>query len=163
KLLAAPALAGLRRLDLALLGRGPELGAVLAGASRLENLTHLSLDGCRLGDGGGPALAGPAGPPAPRPAHLSRNPAPAACLRALAGSALWGRLAALDLSVDRLLGAGVEALASAASGSLRSLRLHFDDIGPEGARALASAPGLAGLTELDLSSNALGPEGVRAL
>ena len=58
---------------------------------------------------------------------------------------------------------GFEYAATLLPGGLLSLDLSFNDIGEEGARALAQSEHLASLTQLYLYDNEIGEEGKRAL
>jgi hypothetical protein len=109
----------------------------LADSPYLLRLTHLDLDGGRIGDAGARVLA--------KTPHL--HP-----------------LTHLDLSYNRMGDEGVRALA--ASPHLRSLThlyLSGNRIGDGGVRALAASPHLRCLTHLYLSGNRIGDEGAGAL
>jgi uncharacterized protein (TIGR02996 family) len=88
-------------------------------------------------------------------------------LTALAGSPLLGRLAALTVAggADGLADPAIEALA--ASPYLRGLKylalVSLEEMGPSGARALATSSALAGLEALDLAFNRIGEEGCAAI
>lgn len=75
-----------------------------------------------------------------------------------------GRLMSLELGFNQVGPDGADALAFARSlTGLRTLRLDDNYLGPEGARALAVSGSLQSLLTLDLRWNGLGPEGARAL
>ncbi|MBX9627668.1 MAG: hypothetical protein K2X82_27965, partial [Gemmataceae bacterium] len=87
-------------------------------------------------------------------------------LEALAGSGLFGRLEALELSHNAprlspvLL---VDALGAATRPRLRKLGLAFAGLPAPDAATLFALPVVRGLDHLDLSNNPLGPDGVAAL
>ena len=72
------------------------------------------------------------------------------------------QLSSLDLSMNEIGDAGVEAVANG-SLSLKSLYLLGCQIGPAGAKTLAKAKPLANLEVLALSGNNLGDAGAQAL
>jgi uncharacterized protein (TIGR02996 family) len=82
---------------------------------------------------------------------------------ALASSPHLGRLRKLDLTQRSLGPEEARALASARFGSLTELNLFNNKIGPAGMIALAASPHLATLRSLSLMSNEIGTEGLRAL
>lgn len=73
------------------------------------------------------------------------------------------RLAVLDCAYVPIGAAGAIEIAAARLSELRALDLRYGRIGDRGAAALARAPSLARLTRLHLQRNDLGPEGARAL
>jgi uncharacterized protein (TIGR02996 family) len=187
-LLGSGRLAGLRRLELAVLQAEVELGHVAASAP-LPRLTRLSLRQCELGRAGVQAIAWSDQLAGLRSLSLEGNSPGASGFAALAPSPLLGQLTDLDLTATAPDASGLRSLAASSRlGALRRLVLSHNDLagrlaalvparlpsprslaisganlGPDDARALAAAPWLAGLTTLDLHRNRLGPEGVAAL
>jgi Ran GTPase-activating protein (RanGAP) involved in mRNA processing and transport len=92
-------------------------------------------------------------------------------MHALADSGFLRNLVDLDLQFNQLGAAGARILAAAlhppletGQRRLRSLNLLANELGPEGAGALAtSMVGLASLEDLHLGDNRLGADGVRQL
>jgi uncharacterized protein (TIGR02996 family) len=82
---------------------------------------------------------------------------------ALAGAHSLARLESLDVGSNNLGDDGAWALLQARLPALRSLTMSGNWLGDGAARALAAAPLLAHVSELDLSRNSLGPAGVEAL
>jgi uncharacterized protein (TIGR02996 family) len=82
---------------------------------------------------------------------------------ALAGAHSLARLEALDIGSNNLGDDGAWAVLRAQLPALRSLTMSGNWLGDGAARALATAPLLAHVSELDLSRNSLGPAGVEAL
>src|SRR5262249_30515613 len=82
---------------------------------------------------------------------------------ALRAAPFADELASLDLDDNDLGDEGAEALASAALPGLRRLSLRYNEIGARGVKALAASSGLAGLVHLDLIGNSLTDAGVLAL
>jgi uncharacterized protein (TIGR02996 family) len=142
-----------------------EAGARALASSRfLAGLTSLDLSGqSLLGDAGARALAESHSLTRLRALTLSGCGITHLGMRSLGAAPFAGELASLDLDDNNLGNEGAEALASAAWPGLRKLSLRYDAIGARGAIALASSPGLAGLVQLDLIGNSLTDAGVKAL
>jgi len=116
---------------------GPELAALLTKhAAKLGHVTHLDLEGCKLGSEGA---------------------------KHLAASGAFERVTHLDLRGCMIDGEGMEALASAPlMAGLVELSLGSNALGPRGGEALAKAP-LEGVRRLDLDRAELEDEGVAAV
>lgn len=71
-------------------------------------------------------------------------------------------LETLDIGEAKLGADGGRAIAQSGL-KLRRLLLYKNEIGAEGAKALAESPSLAGLRELDLGNNKIGKEGAAAI
>lgn len=119
--------------------------APIAGVD-LPNLTELNLRDCNIGPGGAAALAG-ASLPALRELELGN----------------WYRWWEYGGSRRNLIGPdGARAIAGAAwIGQIEILRLSHNEIGDDGAEALAAA--LTAATDVDLNYNSIGPRGAKAL
>ncbi len=83
--------------------------------------------------------------------------------RALSRSKHLGRLRCLDLTQCRVGPEEARMLSRARFERLSELKLMNGKIGPKGMAALARAPWLGGLTNLDLAGCEIGPEGAKAL
>jgi uncharacterized protein (TIGR02996 family) len=84
-------------------------------------------------------------------------------LPALAGSRHLGRLTRLDLGWNGLGVGGLPPLLGLRLPALEDLGLEGNGLDNVAVRLLAGWPSLAGLTGLDLSTNAIGPDGCAAL
>jgi hypothetical protein len=160
ELAAAGCLRSLTQLYLA----GADVGAegAHALAEGCSSLARLDLRDNALGDDGLRVLASAEPLGSLAQLYLERNQIGVDGALALAGGSLRS-LARLDLSRNSVGDGGVSALAAGSSlGSLTSLYLGGNGIGPVGAQALAEG-GLRSLTHLYLDGNGLGDEGVRAL
>jgi uncharacterized protein (TIGR02996 family) len=135
-LAAAPAVAGLRTLDLGSCLLGADGVGALARSPHLTGLEHLRLGHARVGDAGVEVLAA-----SPR-----------------------RRLRTLDLGHDGIGPAGARALAAAPGlAGLTALGLGGNDLEDEGVLALAGSPHLGGLGRLDLHGNNCSARGRQAL
>ncbi len=73
-------------------------------------------------------------------------------------------VSSLDLWENDIGPEGAQAIANSASlKNLTSLNLWYNNIGPEGAQAIANSESLKNLTSLDLGSNGIGIEGENAI
>ncbi|MCB9766319.1 MAG: hypothetical protein H6739_41470 [Alphaproteobacteria bacterium] len=167
---AAPDTGALRTLDL----RGNLLGVAgavsLAEADSLRGLHTLRLgpgrifpDGQRLGDAGVRALAASPRLDGLEVLDVARNGVGPKGAAALSRGPVAEGLKALYIESNPLGDAGATALVGGTLGPLEILHAGWCEIGPEGATALANAPGLRGLHELLLSSNPIGNTGGVAL
>jgi uncharacterized protein (TIGR02996 family) len=169
----APALAGLKRLDIYV--EHPPHGSIegdalqrLAGSRQLRDLEAFSLSHARLD---GDTLGALAGSPLfarllrlSLSGGLSRELLAPGGLQALVRAPLMERLEALNLGSNRLDAAGVSVLASVPSApALRTLGLHANPIGDEGVAVLARSASWPALRWLNLQYTGIGPEGARAL
>ena len=134
---------------------------VLAHTRRLPQLVEIQLDNNELGTAGLEALAH--SPLLARLEQLSLRHArvTATGLRALESAHL--PLTCLDLSENKLPPRAFLELARCPLTALTRLTLEFNEMGDEGAEALAASPHLAGLRELFLNRTNLGPLGMKAL
>jgi len=161
-LAGSPYLRGLERLDLSRNRTlGPAGGLALTRSTALMNLRALRLDWCRLDAAATEAVL--ASPSLPRLCDVdmtANGVDPDGLRRALDGPA-GARLERLVFGYPGCSGKLVVPVLAALR--LRALALPSTDLGPEGVRALAAAPLLAGLRELDLAWNRCGDDGVAAL
>jgi uncharacterized protein (TIGR02996 family) len=174
RLSACPALARLELLDLYVAALGPEGLRSLFASPYLAGLRHL-----HLGDEDStPAVAEElaASPLLPRLESLALwgfqdSDLGDTGVRTLVSSPGVAGLKTLDLMHNRIRAEGAQAVA--ASPWLTGLTALYlgrsacgyttNDIGPQGARALAGAANLAGLTTLGLDLNHIGAKGLAAL
>lgn len=151
--------------DVALTARGSGSLGALGGTDRLERLAGLDIDGTGLGADdlaeflNAPELANVRG------LGLRGGPFAPDHLRAVAGSAVAGRLTRLTVhSAPAVRREGAEILAEApAVRNLEVLTLINCGLGDGGLRALLASPHLIGLKELRVPSNGLTAAAVRAL
>ena len=115
---------------------GKEGVTALAGVLSRTQITELSLDWNRIEDGGAEALAG--------------------CLKDT-------NITSLYLGGNNIGDEGAKALAQNLPNTLTDLRFYCNQIGKEGAIALAGCLKDTNLTSLDLGSNQIGYEGAKAL
>jgi uncharacterized protein (TIGR02996 family) len=164
ELAAAPWLASLRVLSLAMDGRDARLGDVLDGPP-YRALKRLSLRYCAVTPDVAARMARANGLRSVRHLDLgSTGLTSDALAQALARDA-FPALVSLSLG-HHGLGAGVVdplVRAVASNSTLRVLGLRECALGPDALARLLAWPGLARCTHLDLSQNALGTDGVRAL
>jgi Ran GTPase-activating protein (RanGAP) involved in mRNA processing and transport len=161
-LASSPGLANLRHLEVTGCGITAERVRALASSPHLGRLETLDLGNNTFGQAGWTALAEATGLPALTSLALGRTNPTAVGLARLARSPLAERLRRLELPANQLDGAALQTVVSSRLAGLKDLRLDWNPIGDEGARALARAP-FRGLVRLDLASCGLGNEGVRAL
>jgi uncharacterized protein (TIGR02996 family) len=144
---------------------GPPGARALALSATLSGLRRLSVGYLRFGDSGLSLLAGSPHLTSLTVLRIESNDLSAGGLRALADSRLAGRLTELNLYANSEAGdEGAAALAAWPVGAPLT-RLDASHLGMQsaGVAALAKAPGLAGLTFLNLWRNPLGPAGARQL
>lgn len=148
-------------LDLSGSGFGAEGATLLAAHEGLARLERLDLHECELGNAGFKALGAGQHLGGLRALGLRDNKLEGP--KAMSGFATaFPALRELDLGgKNKLRTAGVTLLAE--HPGLSRLGLGRNSIKPEGAQALAQAPGSARIKALDLSGNRLGVEGVHAL
>jgi uncharacterized protein (TIGR02996 family) len=161
-LACCPWLARLENLDLSAKGITPADVRTLLGSPHLTGLRQLDLGYNELGVDGARALA--QGQPLPRLEQLVLRSSgfDDSAVHELANMRL-ARLRHLDLSGNRFGPEGLPALLrSSLLARLRVLRLGDCDLGPEGVEQLAEV-NLPELKELYLDSNELGPDGALAL
>ncbi len=94
---------------------------------------------------------------------LCGNPIGSSGAAALAGAPLMSSLRKLDLSRCALGPEGLRALGSAPAGALEELILSGNDVGDDGVRALAGSPAFAHLKRLALGANQISNAGLEAL
>jgi hypothetical protein len=148
------------RLETMDLGPGPV--SALAGARFLPRIRELDLCGCRIDP---PSFAKLLEAPLGALRRLAVRDVPLGdegC-RLLARSDRITALDTLELRGCSIGPAGASALCEARFQGVRRLGLDENPLGERGARALASAPALAGLERLGLASTEMGDEALRAL
>ncbi|MBY0232680.1 MAG: TIGR02996 domain-containing protein, partial [Gemmataceae bacterium] len=159
-LFASPALAGLRRLQIARIGLGEAGAAMLFSEASFTGLERLDLQNENLGPAALAPLADAVRFPRLWRVEMERNRLGAE------GTRLLGRLPALrwlDASNNLLGNAGAEALADDEGfRGLVLLSVSSNAIGDAGAEALARSAVLGNLEHLDLSSNLIDDEGLLA-
>ena len=166
----SPVLAGLEELDL----RDNEIGETgaraLAASPHLARLRRLELGGNRVGPGGAEALAASERLAALRELGLAGNAVGGPRLQSVARPADLLRVPVLDLSDNGLTPPAVRLILAPPTGPLapdpirlERLDLAQNDLGNDGARAVASCGGLAGVRVLRLAGCGIGDEGARAL
>jgi uncharacterized protein (TIGR02996 family) len=133
----------------------PERVTALAASPHLAHLTSLDLGGNHIGDAGAAALAASPLLAGLTELHLRGSSITDVGVQALADSPHLARLKELRLGYNHITDVGVQALAGSPHlAGLERLYLGGNEIGDAGAAALAAASSrLAGLTELDLTSN----------
>jgi uncharacterized protein (TIGR02996 family) len=180
--LASPQLQRLHGLDLNCSSLGTTRGQVLGACEQLEDLHELNIDKNRLRPAGMIAILGSRHLSNLRRLFVSQNEAGDAALTAMRDNTHFTHLRDLNLASNRIGSAGATRLAQASwisnlehlnlsdnpigvdglrrladSGALAGLkRFSCPDLTAEGPRILASCPHLAGLTELECGSAALG-------
>jgi uncharacterized protein (TIGR02996 family) len=161
RIVHASGLASLTHLHLNYCKIPAEGWRVLGLTQGLPALEHLTVNG--MDDEGCASLAG--SPLLARLDTLRTNFTDFGSLgaTALAASPYLARLRCLELIQCKVGPEEAKALASARFGSLAELSLFSCKIGPEGMQALAHSPYLAGLTRLDLMQNYFGDKGIQAL
>lgn len=150
----------LSRLDLGSNPLGSTGARSLAGSPRLASLRDLRLANVGLSDGGARALA-TGHFPMLHSLEMAGNDMGPGGAGSLLGAPWVGSLRHLDLSENQIDDAVAAAIANGPP--LVTLQLRGDQIGDEGAIALAASVGLASLQLLDLTDNPIGERGARAL
>ncbi|HJZ56262.1 MAG TPA: TIGR02996 domain-containing protein [Gemmataceae bacterium] len=143
-------------------GRAPDLRGVV-GSSRLGRLRVLRVRNARPLAVEVHALVNSDRLPALTTLDLSRCPIGNDGVRYLATAPLIGRLSDLNLTATRVSGLGALAVASSPAGNLRALNLSMNLIRNDGAQALARSPHLRNLRFLALNWCGLSAAGGRAL
>ncbi len=138
---------------------GAHMAALIA-LPAFARMAALRLDG--LGDAGAAQL-GTARLPELRELRVPAAGLTAVGIEALVAGELARGLAILDVSRNAIGDAGAGALAAAALPQLRQLQCSSCAFGPEGGRALAAAPWLGQLAELDVRDNRVDEPAARAL
>jgi uncharacterized protein (TIGR02996 family) len=162
-LASSPHLSRLVTLDLSGARIGDE-GVVALGAARLDGLRELHLTHTHFKQRGGAALNGSAWFGRLGTLNLWVNGLDAAAIEALFAGQTMPQLQWLNLGNNKLGAEGVAALLTPGRfPSLRGLSLSNNDIGPEGLRRLLAWPGLSGLTTLALGGCKLGDAEAEAL
>ncbi|MGE0041936.1 MAG: protein kinase [Vicinamibacterales bacterium] len=144
-------------VDLSRNALGPEGLDALTRAAAFAGVRSAALASNGLGTGDGTAMAGALD----RLAALDRlvladNAITDGAAAALAVAATAGRLAALDLSLNRIEDAGASALARGAWPCLRALDLDRNGLGLGAAASLVGSPGLPVLCRAGFTGNAIG-------
>src|SRR5262249_13222096 len=148
-LLASPHLGpGLRVLDLAFIRLGDAGPRVLAAAA-LAGLTWLDVSGNEIHDKGIAALARSRDLGQLSDLALSHNRFGPAGARDLGASPFLAGLTFLDLASNRLGDEGVAALTPRPLAALVTLNLTWNEIGPQGVRALVRPSHLPALSVLE--------------
>jgi uncharacterized protein (TIGR02996 family) len=162
----SPLFARLEHLDLSANPIGDEGSQALFARRALPNLHHVELHDCGLGDDTIRSLTRAGGPANLRKLNLGINQCTAAGVERLARCPRLASLESLDL-FGNPLGEGVLALAESPHlRSLRKLNLGLIEIDNAPIAALAPllrSPNLAGVEDLELSSNDFTPEAREAL
>ena len=155
----------LRGLGVSFNPLGPAGIGAFAEAARMPRLTWLELESTRMGPRGADALARAGGLGGVRHLKLSANEFGPAGAHALASAEHFEALAVLELAHNRLRNPGVVALAGARwMRGLKALELGHNHLqGGGGTEALARHGRLASLERLGLAGNDLGVQGARAL
>lgn len=155
----------LKSLDLSSNGVSDDGMRVIASAESFAGLIRLSLENNWIGVAGVETLGSSPHLNQLDTLNLSSNELTEDAVAELAESPLLARLSDLDLARNRIRASGVRSLC----GSSRVERLKRlcitgnSNPGPEGMRALAECPHLAGLTVLEVGANWAEDDGVRAL
>src|SRR5262249_2881948 len=156
--------AALSSLDLTSNNCGVEGARALAGSPALGGLRVLRLGGNQIGLEGAEALAASPAVAGLAVLGLTRNDLGPRAAEGPANSGHLGGARDLGLREHRTLDTGPAALARSPVLRLSGLGLAHADPGPEGMRALARSPGMAGLAFLDLfDDNEVGDAGLRVL
>lgn len=168
RVLAWPWLDSVRSLDLqAARGLEAPLGRegleALLTTRRLRGLTALGFTGQGLGDAGAARLGASRAFPRLRALTLTVDRVTGDGLRALARAPWFTGLERLALTDNELGPLGAEVLAATPFKRLTRLTLSKNRLGTEGAVALARSPHLATVRSLWLSSNRIGQTGAEAL
>ena len=154
---------GVSTIDLGRAGLGDDGVAAVAGADGLDRLETLGLSGNGIG-AGARALAVSAHFRGLRALDLSGNELTAEAIRAIVASASLGALRELDLSGNELGPAAIAALCDTPGlERLRALGLGACRLDAGAAQSLAGCRRLAGLERLRLAFNHLGPSALRCL
>jgi uncharacterized protein (TIGR02996 family) len=158
ELLAAPALAHFREIDLSQLNWGQDLSPLIEplAATHLDRLTELNLECSKLTHDAGRQLAGAVWLRQLRRLNLGQNNLGNVAIRDLVLYGTFDRLRVLELRSCDLGPMAVESLVNAAFFSrLQALGLSKNKIRNEGARILLQSPHLKELRALDLSENGI--------
>lgn len=142
---------------------GPVGCAALAEEHALPKLTSLDLDFNEVGDEGWLAMVRSGKLGRFTRLQLQKCELGDVSLVPMFSSGRLDALVTLDLSHNQMGAAGAIALVEAAPASLRNLWLYGNPIGDEGVRALAQAPWLGQLRELNLDLVGMTDAGVEAL
>jgi uncharacterized protein (TIGR02996 family) len=163
RLVTGPPGAGLTVLELFSAGLGAPDAAALVSSPLWPRLERLALWHGDIGDEGAGVLLEALPRSALRDLTLMKCGLTAETASRFAAAPSWGRLEALDLGFNHLLGdAGAVALAgSPRLAGLRTLVLTCCWVGEAGAVALAASPHAAGLRRFEISGYSL-PRGARA-
>jgi uncharacterized protein (TIGR02996 family) len=169
QLATSDVLSNLLELDLS----GNELGETgaraLAASAHLGALRSLELRENHLGPVGAVTLASSERLGALNRLGLAQNEIGVARLQSLGRAHELLRVRVLDLSRNGLNAAGIHAILNRPStpdalpARLEELDLSHNELGSDGARALAASPQVAGLSTLRLVNCAIGDEGARTL
>ncbi len=149
----------LQYLNVCFNGLGPQGARVLAASPLRVETLHIGINA--LGDEGVEALA--SGFPGLVELNARANGFSADGLAALSRGPAWSTLQRLLIEDNALGRQGAAVLAAAPAGPLRVLQLGDAGVGDSGARLLANAAALRGLTDVTLSHNGLGDEGIEAV
>ncbi len=168
-LATSPHLAALEELDLSENEIGGTGARALSSSPHLSRLARLELRENRLGPAGAESLAGSERLVALRRLGLSDNEVGAPRLFSLSRAHDLLRVPVLDLAMNGLTAAGLQAVFARPPGAdptavrLEELHLGANMLDDAGARVLAQCPHLATLTALTLTNCGIGDEGARAL
>lgn len=165
RLLATPAIAQIRELEIHSAKLGKKHCQVLAASPILANLTRLALPGCTIGDHGAAALAGSKHLAQLRELILDQNAIETAGAEALAASTGLASVRHLDLSWNRFGARGVYPSMTSPNAfpSLTSLDLTACDLGGQGGDLVATSKARGKLERLVLARNSLDDGVARSL
>jgi uncharacterized protein (TIGR02996 family) len=160
RLFASPHLAGIPALEVL---NGPAPVSRLLDTPHLGGLERLRLVNCEIDARAVYRLANTQGMPSLAALELPFNKAGSAGLAALARSPLLPRLFRLNLEANQIGPRGIRALADAPVAEGLHLKLAFNRVRCRGAKILAASPVFKLLASLDLAWNDIGPKGGAAL